>query len=288
MLKVILQKFKAHKSSFYIWVFPMIALIFSGWIFADYLFQRGPSIKIYFADASNIHPEKTRIRVRGVTVGIVKKVSLSSDGKEVIAYVDLQREAAYLAVEGSKFWVIVPKVNLSGVSGLETLFEGPYITVLPGKIDGLAKDEFNGQVGSDTNEAIENTTQFYLETPNAESLGIGDVVTFRGLNVGSITKLNLNRSAQSVMIQLNIQNKHLHLIRKNTAFWKKIGIQGKLGIFGSEIKINSLESILHGGVELFTPEPAAGLAKSKTVFSLSTVPPKGSEKWNPNLNTHLD
>ncbi len=62
-----------------------------------------------------------------------------------------------------------------------------------------------------------------------------------------------------------------------------MGIQAKLGLFGSEIKVNSLDSIMNGGIELATPNAPAPMAKAMQKFMLENAPPKEYEKWNPKL-----
>lgn len=269
--------------TWFAWLFPVIALGFCGWLLAEYLRQRGPSIRITFDDASNIRAGKTQLRFRGVPIGSVEKVSLSTNTNDVIVVVSLQSDAQHFALEGATFWVVVPKLNLSGVSGLDTVFEGPYIAALPGNRDGESKNEFKGQLGTDTNEAIESTVAYTLESQNAESLSLGDSVTFRGLKVGTIGRTDLTKTGQFALIQILIQKKHVHLIRAHSVFVKKNGIQANLGLFGSEIKVNSLDSILRGGVEFLTPDHPGDIAKAHTKFHLESAAPKGSEKWSPNL-----
>lgn len=278
------QKINSIRSNWYVWIFPIIALVFCGYLYINYRNQSGPTIKILFDDASSIQAEKTRVRYRGVTIGVVKKISLSEDSKEAIAYIALTREAEGFAVEGTKFWIVSPKVNFQGVSGLETLFEGTYIAAHPGKENGEEKTEFKGQLTSDSNESVENTTSYFLETANAESVSTGDSITFRGIPVGIVSKVTLSKTAQLAVVQINIQNRYTKLIRTNTAFWRKVGIQANLGLFNSEIKMNSLDSILHGGVEFFTPDAAGEIAKSQSRFTLYTTAPKDYQKWNPKLD----
>jgi paraquat-inducible protein B len=283
MVKPVKQRIESLKSGWYVWLFPVIALAICGWLLTDYLKQRGPIIRILFDDASSIQAEKTKVRYRGVTIGTVTSIELTEDAKEVVVYVRLQKDAEQFASEGAKFWVVVPKVNFSGISGLDTLFAGSYITALPGKADGELKEDFKGQVGGDLNESEVSMATYYVETANAESMGAGDAITFRGVNVGTVAKVNFTKTAQLVNIQLHIQSKYTHLIRTNTIFWRKVGIQAKLGLFNSEVKVNSIDSILHGGIELFTPEPPGEIAKPHTKFNLVVAPPKGYEKWNPIL-----
>lgn len=270
-------------STWYLWLFPVFAILISIWLFRDYLGQKGPEIAITFDDAASLQPEKTKVRFKGVPIGVVKRIIISEDNKGVIAYVQLQKDSAQFAVEGSKFWVVAPKVNFQGISGLETILEGTYIAVQPGKPDAEAKEEFKGQLGSDTTDSIENSRAFTLETNNAESISGNDAITFRGFNVGTVTKVTLSKNSQKVLIQIHIQNKYAKLIRSNTAFWRKVGISAKLGLFGSSVKVNSLDSILHGGIELFTPDNPGQIAEPGSRFTLLAEAPKDSDKWNPVL-----
>ena len=223
------------------------------------------------------------MRFRGVSIGVVKDVRISEDQKSVIAEVILRQDARQFAVEGSKFSLITPKLGFQGVSGLDTLIDGPYISLLPGPSDGKEKLEFRAQSTSAA-EPLDDSSPFLLETDNADSVSPGAAVTYRGLKIGSITKLYFIRNAQAVAIQLNIENRFTHLVRSNSVFWRKIGIQADLGLFGSDIKVGSMDSIVRGGIEIATPQKAGARAKALQKFALLSSAPKDSGKWNPVLN----
>lgn len=266
-----------------VWLFPLIAIVVSGWMFAEYFRQRGPTIHVAFDDASNIQPERTRLRFRGVDIGLVKTVSLAQDNKSVVAHILLNRDAERFAVEGSRFWVVIPKVNLRGVSGLETLLEGNYISVQPGPADAKRQTDFKGQIGNHSDEPLEDSVTYFLDTDNVGAIGAGDFITFRGLKIGSVTKLSLSKNSQQVSVQIAVQTRYVKLIRTNTVFWRKVAIQANLGLFSSEVKINSLDSLLNGGIDISTPDKVGPIANAGTRFDLSGAPPKNVEKWNPVL-----
>ena len=277
------EKMQSVRTGWYIWLFPAFALIISGWLLVDYLQQRGPVIKILFDDASGIQAGKTKIRFRGVPVGLVRNVYISSENKDVVVEVSLRKDAEQIAVVGSKFELVVPKVDFAGISGLNTLFEGTYIAALPGAIDAEEKFEFKAQLTSGSTDTHDDTSIYILETTNAESVSPGDLITFRGMKVGTITKLSLAKDSRIVHVQINIDNKYVKLIRTNSVFWRKIGVQAKLGLFGSSLKISSMDSLLHGGIDFFTPDNAGDIAKANSHFPLVGTPPKDWEKWNPKL-----
>lgn len=283
MPKNVEQKIEKLKSGWYIWLFPVFAVGLSMWLLYDYYQSRGPTIQIHFSDASSIQAEKTKVRFRGVNIGTIKEISISDDNKEVVAHVSLNRTAKQFAVEGSKFWVVMPQVDFGGVSGLETLFAGTYISASPGNPEGEPKHVFKGHLGGESVEAIEDTVSYVLETNNVESVSEGDSVTFRGMKVGTVTKVNLSKTAQTALVQINLPAKYARLVRVNTVFWRKVGIQAKLGLFNSEVKINSLDTLMRGGIDFFTPDNVGEMAKGQAKFVLNAAPPKGYEKWNPVL-----
>lgn len=283
MAKLKTENLKALKSTWYVWLFPVFAIIISLWLFAGYFQQQGAWIEIRFEDASSLQPEKTQIRFRGVTIGVVRRVTVSEDSRSAVAHVQLQRAARQFAREGAKFWVVVPKVDLQGISGLETIFQGTYISALPGEENSPEKYEFRGRIGGESQDPLEDTSVYFLEASNVGSLGPGDPITFRGLNIGSVTQVTLSKDARKVHVQINVQNRYVRLIRTNTVFWRKLAVHADLGLFGAEVKIGSLESLMKGGIDLFTPTEAGPQAKALARFDLLAEPPKNWEKWNPEL-----
>lgn len=267
----------------YLWLFPLVAIGIAGYLFKQYFYDHGPMIKIVFDEASVIQAEKTHLRFRGVDIGTVKEVKISEDRKDVEVSVLLVKGADEFAVVGSKFWVVTPKVSLQGLSGLDTIFSGPYIEVAPGPREGEAQTVFKARSDAESRDASEYTSNYILEVKDAESISMGSSVTYRGVPVGTVGRMNLSKSGQSVEVQLNIQNRYVRLIRSNTVFWRKVGIQADLGLFGSKVQVNSLDSIMHGGVEFATPDNAGAMAKANARFALAAEAPKNSDKWNPAL-----
>lgn len=277
------KEIESVKSNWYLWLFPLFAILITAYLFVEFYHQRGPTIRIYFEEASGIEPDKTEIRFRGVQIGTVKKVYLSPENENVVVEATLHRDAQQFAVEGTRFWTVIPNVNLRGITGLETLIEGTYIASQPGSDPSKGKSDFKGQVGAGPTTEIEGTSTYFLEANNVESINPGDAISYRGLRIGSVTKLTLTKDSQTILIQINIENRYVKLIRNNTFFWRKSGIQAKLGLFNSEIKINSFDTILHSGIEVATPDNPAPMAQANSQFLLFAAPPKDWEKWNPKL-----
>lgn len=277
------SKLKRLEASWYVWLFPVFALALSVWLFKGYFEERGERLLISLEDSGNLQPEKSTVRFRGVAIGTVQDVRIADDQKSVIAEVLLRRDAKEFAVEGSKFTLIKPRVTLQGVSGLDTLTEGTYLAVLPGPADGKRQTAFRA-ANSGNSDPMDDTSAYLIETDDVESISINSAVTYRGLKVGSVTKFHLGKGGQALSVQINVENRYAYLVRANTVFWRKVGIQAKLGLFGSDIKVNSLDSIMNGGLQFATPAPAAPMAKALQKFTLATSAPKDAGKWRPVLD----
>ena len=278
-----IKKVEMFKSYWFIWLFPIIAIGICGWLVYKHVRERGPIIYISFDDAAGMQAQKTKVRFRGVDIGIVKDITISDDTKKVTAEIELHHDADSFAVHGAKFWIVTAKVSVREITGLDTFLGGTYIAGQPGAFDADEQHEFKATASTDSAEEFENTTAYFVETPNAESLNAGDSVTYRGLEIGNVRHVTLTKNSQNVSVQVQIHSRYLKLIRTNTAFWKKVGVQAKLGLFGSEVKLNSVDSILHGGIELSTPDNPGPSAKPLSHFGLLSEAPKDSEKWNPKI-----
>src|SRR5699024_1664032 len=105
-----------------IWLVPLVAaliglsLVVSAWLSA------GPEIVISFQDAQGITAGKTEVKYKNVVIGKVQSLQLNDDRSKVLVKVALDQRAESFATEGSRFWVVRPRIGLGGVSGLGTLF----------------------------------------------------------------------------------------------------------------------------------------------------------------------
>lgn len=278
-----LTKIKKNMSAWLIWSVPLLAVLICAYLYLDYLRKIGPEITISFTDASGVETQKTKLKYRGIDVGVVKSVKISDDAKETLIKVRLNKDVEQFAVQGSKFWVVTPKVSLQGVAGLDSLVQGVYLGVLPGKLDGPKEKNFKGTYLGEMTDSLENTSAYLIEADSVESISEGNAITYRGMNIGTVSKITLSKSGQNIVIQINIDNRYTRLIRTNTRFWRKVGVQADVGLFGADIKVNSLESIMRGGIALATPDDRGSQAKALAKFKLEKEAPKDFEKWNPSL-----
>ena len=118
-----------------VWIIPILAAVVAIGIAIQRILSEGPTITIVFKAAEGIEAGKTFVKYKDVNIGQVTAVELSYDHSKVEVTARIDKSAAGLMVEDAKFWVVQPRVTLSGVSGLGTLLSGNYIGFEAGKSD---------------------------------------------------------------------------------------------------------------------------------------------------------
>ncbi|HCW18036.1 MAG TPA: mammalian cell entry protein, partial [Achromobacter sp.] len=112
-----------------VWLVPLIAVLVGLSMLVQTWMTEGPVINITFRTAAGLEEGKTLVKYKDVNVGTVTTIGLNEDGSRVVATVALDKDAASLAREDSRFWVVRPRIGIDGVSGVDTLLSGAYIGV---------------------------------------------------------------------------------------------------------------------------------------------------------------
>jgi paraquat-inducible protein B len=99
----------------------------------------------------------------------------------------------------------------------------------------------------------------------------GDKLYYREVAVGRVSGYELSAAADNVIIHAEIAPQYAHLVRKNSVFWNASGISIHAGLFsGAQINLESLQSLLAGGIAFYTPEhePSGRPAGNGETFKL--------------------
>lgn len=237
----------------WIWLVPMVAFVAGLVLVARTWWLTGPSITISFESADGLEVGQTKVRYKNVVVGLVTDIDISSDRTQVNVEVELERDdAAYFTREGTRFWVVKPRLGVTGVSGLGTLLSGSYIAV-----DAPLESEQSQDTPVYAFKGLENEPElvsgrqgrrFVLTSATRGSLDIGSPVYYREIEVGRVIGHALRGDGQAVDIQLFVDAPYDRYIHSDTRFWDMSGVQLSLEATGFNIRTGSLASILAGGL----------------------------------------
>ena len=214
--------------------------------------ESGIPITLRFKSGEGLK-EDTPIKYQGIEVGHVKSMQLTPNMEGVVVKATLNEDAGLLAKAQSKFWIVKPKLGLAGTANIETLVTGQYITVAPG--GGKSTYQFTALNAPPSVKQQMFGLNVVLTSSGRGSVKNGATVAYRGMQVGSVTGVELADESDHVRIHVNIESAYKALVRTNSKFWNASGVDLNFKLFGgASVKTDSVESILEGGIAFATPE----------------------------------
>ncbi|MCX7205998.1 MAG: intermembrane transport protein PqiB [Proteobacteria bacterium] len=252
-----------------IWLVPLAALLVGAWMVFDTWRHQGPDIVLYMPNAEGIEVGKTTVKVLSVNVGKVIDVELDSLKHRVRVTARLDLEARELLNEDSQFWMVKPRVDRSGISGLSTLLSGSFIQLNPGKSKNL-RNEFIVLNDPPVTAADVPGLRLALSGRGVKVLSVGDPVLYQNFEVGRVEKADFDPELRQMDYRLFIQRPYDRLVTVNSRFWVASGVQLALSADGIKLNTGSLESMLSGGIAFGVPDnmPMGEQVSDQTGFTL--------------------
>ncbi|MPT37055.1 MAG: MCE family protein [Achromobacter sp.] len=269
----------------WIWLVPIVAALMGLSLVVRTWMQAGPDISISFNTAEGLEVGKTQLRYKDVTIGTVKSIGFNSDRTKVVVQAELAKEVSDLAREGTNFWVVRPRLDVSGVSGLGTLLSGAYIGVdaVEGK-NGTKATKLNFE-GLEVPPAVTHDRagkRFKLKASDLGSLDIGSPVYFRRINVGRVIGYALDQTGKAVNVEVFVDAPNDKFVTNGTRFWNASGVDFSVNADGLKVRTQSLVSMAVGGVAfepVLTARDAGTPAAADAQFDL--YPTETAAKANP-------
>jgi paraquat-inducible protein B len=265
------------------WIVPLVAAIVAGWLIFQHLQRQGPEITVRFDDVSGLRIGQTPVKYRGVQIGEVVDMRLSRDREQALVKIRLHDSAGELAREGARFWIVRPTVGWGAVSGLGTVFTGPEIQVLPGEREAKRVAEFAGLDSAPVGLEAEGL-KLVLRAARPKAIRARTPVYYRGVEVGLVQKIELSPNTAAADLHVLVFRRYAPLVREGSVFWNLSGVNAKASLLkGLDFELESLRSLVQGGVEFATPSAKAPRAKGGTVFFLHDEPKDEWLNWEPHL-----
>lgn len=242
-----------------VWLIPLMAALIGVWLLITYWYNRGETIVVRFPSAENIEPGSTRVRYKAVTVGKVERVTLDENLQPLVELA-LNKEISNALKCSAKFWVVRPRIKGAEISGLGTLFSGSYVGMIPAQ-----EDESTGTPTQDPlacYQALEGPPptrparagrEYKLVTDNMGSLDIGTPIFYKQLQVGEVIDYKLKSEGDKVELGIFIDEPYYRYINAGTLFWNVSGFDFKMGATGAELRMESLTTLISGGIAFDTP-----------------------------------
>ncbi|MGO4391590.1 intermembrane transport protein PqiB [Variovorax sp. M-6] len=252
-----------------IWLIPIVAALVGVALVARILIDRGPEIVLTFKSAEGLEANKTAVKYKDVQIGMVQSIRLANDRSHVRVLVQLKKEASAFTAQDTRFWVVRPRLDTSGISGLGTLLSGAYI----GADAGTSEEAAGEFIGLETPPIVTRDAsgrQFLLRSRDVGSLDIGSPVYFRRIKVGQVAAYELDPDGRGVTLRVFVNAPYDKFVGVNTRFWHASGFDVELNASGLKVRTQSLVTVLIGGIAFQSPDDQSGpQAQENTAFGLA-------------------
>ncbi|MCZ2495836.1 MCE family protein [Xylophilus sp. Kf1] len=252
-----------------IWLIPIIAALVGITLVAKVLIDRGPEVVVTFKTAEGLEAGKTAVKYKDVQIGVVQSLRLARDRSHVRVVLQLSKDADGFTAKDTRFWVVRPRLDTSGISGLNTLLSGAYIGADAG-VDEETASEFTGLESPPIVTRDASGKQFLLHAADVGSLDVGSPVYYRRIKVGQIASFDLDPDGKGVSLRIFVNQPYDKFVGANTRFWHASGIDMQLGAGGVTLRTQSVASILLGGIAFRAPDDRNGAESAENAtFTLA-------------------
>jgi paraquat-inducible protein B len=257
---------RQHLGFSWIWLLPLAALGLVGYLVYTLAADRGPTVSITFETADGLTAQQTQVKYKAVTLGTVEQINLADDLSHVVVKIRMSDQAAALLTDKTRFWVARPRLGggLNALqSGLETLVSGAYVAMDPGPRGGQHQTAFKGLEKPPGVRSDEPGSVYLLEAESLGGLSEGAPVFYRDVGVGEVLSTELRENSQAVSVRIFIRAPYDRHVVNETRFWNSSGFSVNTGAEGLHIELQSLKSLLSGGIAFRNPPNTDQHAPSK-------------------------
>ncbi|WP_286234021.1 PqiB family protein [Thalassotalea sediminis] len=195
----------------------------------------------------------TRVIYRGHVIGSVHSIAHGQEYHQLA--IGLLPEFDYLLKSSTKFWLVDPKLSLSGITDTDALFGGNYIAVAEGK--GEVTNKFVLHLNPPALDTSARGLQLTLISSTGTRLVPGNPIDYKGIEVGRIDSLALSEAGDETRISISIYEQYQHLINHHTRFYSASGLTITTSLTGFALNAESAETILRGGLSFYNPKSDA-------------------------------
>ena len=255
-----------------VWLIPLVALCIAAWLGYRTVSEEGPVVELSFRSADGLTAGQTQVRHKAVQLGVVESIRLTPDLDSVVVRVRMQRSALPFLTEGTRFWVVRPRISSGSLAGIETLVSGGYIEMDPGGRTGAEKLQYTGLEQPPGVRSGEPGRTFTLKAQRVGSLTAGAPVFWRDITVGEVLGYDIGDGNGPVTVNIFVRAPYDGFVRQRSHFWNASGLSVQAGAQGLHVEVASLQALLSGGVAFDTPPrvngPGLGAAPAGTEFPL--------------------
>ncbi len=209
---------------------------------------RGILINIALPEEHNLNENTSVINYRGIRIGTINRIRFDENRHSIIATAAIQPAFADLLTTGTQLIIEKAEVSFSGVKNLSNIVKGNSLNLIPG--NGESTRTFSAISQSNFEKLPANATRVILEGDDTYGIGVGSDVKYRGVPVGKLTAITLDKD--KVNFELYIRNKYIHLIRSQNKFYVTGRMEADINDSGMSLDMPPLADFVIGAINFIS------------------------------------
>ncbi len=219
-------------------------------------------ISLVSSKAYNIDVDLSLIYYKGVIAGKMNSIEYNPKTQKSNITIKIKKEFSHLVDENTYFWIVEPKLSFSGITGLDAITKGSYITFLP----NIAQKSKSKSFILHENSPKKGGVKITLLAEEIGALREGSSIFYNDIDVGYISKISLSKDKKSLKVDVIIYKKYYSLLNDSSLFYIKRALVANASFAKLNIKLGSMKSIIQGGIAFDTDNFSA--SKNKKIFTL--------------------
>jgi paraquat-inducible protein B len=228
------------------------------------------------------------VMYQGIKLGEIDTfLKIDAESRKITAKAKIDPRVIPYLTDDTQFFVVSPTIDLSGVTNFNSLLAGTHIGFRP-SLTGTAKSDFILYNHKPAYSYNEPGLHLILHSNDAGSLVQGTGVYYHQQRVGDIQEI-INTGPSKFIIHIFIDPKYQSYVSTDSRFWNASGVNISGGLQSFEVKAQSLQSILKGGIAFdeglkeelpengtnFDLFSSIDIAKQREIFTLKIPSAKG-------------
>ncbi|MFP4333194.1 MAG: MlaD family protein [Campylobacterales bacterium] len=207
------------------------------------------TVLIYADNGYNLK-ENSSVYFSGVEAGMIKSIEHDRKNNRVAIEISLYEMYKNEVNKSSYFWVVEPKMGLSELEDLSSIFEGSYISFVT-KESGL---EWRSSFDLHKKAPVPQGYEITLKPTGETSLKEGSGIYYNAHKVGEIYDIRFSKQKGTRVIKGVIYKKYKGLVDDSSLFYLSSGVVFDASLEGVYVQSGTLDEMIRGGVGFVTPK----------------------------------
>lgn len=227
-------------------------------------------VNVQFHSANGLTKDVTKVMYKDMVVGKLRDVWFDKEHNAVFGRFGIDPRFESFIHDKTRFWLVKPEFSVAGISGLDALLSGSYLTFSVNEQGNPVADHtFIAEDGPDPKDYF-NTPGLHLRLVSTTAEApVGAPVYFNNFVVGVVENRLLE--GDQVATYVLIKPDYRHLVNSSSRFWNISGMQVDASLSkGIQVRSAPLAAIAAGGIAFDTPRKEKSSLHDGAIFRLES------------------